>query len=217
MFNETLLRNVLKVIKDRPEQTKEIIDSFSDNQYKTKNKLIRCVNEFIDESFNVAILGCWYGSILVPALAPRVNKVIAIDLDDNVIRVGKNRFFNDYNNVSWATGDVFTYDPGFSNIHLVINTSCEHMLPMKEWKWFGAGALSNDQDTSIFRTPKLPDECYFAFQSNNMFGIEGHVNCVNSLQEFKDQMPERAEILFEEEVADTRGTRYMLVGKLTAI
>jgi hypothetical protein len=36
MFNETLLRNVLKVIKDRPEQTKEIIDSFSDNQYKTK-------------------------------------------------------------------------------------------------------------------------------------------------------------------------------------
>jgi hypothetical protein len=91
------------------------------------------------------------------------------------------------------------------------------MSPMKDWKWFGAGALSNDQDTSIFRTPKLLDDCYFAFQSNNMFGIEGHVNCVNSLQEFKDQMPQRAEILFEEEVEDTRGTRYMLVGKLTAL
>jgi hypothetical protein len=50
-----------------------------------------------------------------------------------------------------------------------------------------------------------------------MFDIEGHVNCVNSLQEFKDQMPERAEILFEEEVEDTRGTRYMLVGKLTSL
>jgi hypothetical protein len=50
-----------------------------------------------------------------------------------------------------------------------------------------------------------------------MFDIEGHVNCVNSLQEFKDQMPERAEILFEEEVKDTRGTRYMLVGKLKSL
>ena len=198
MINETLFRNVLKVIKDRPEQTKEIIDSFSDNQYKTKNKLLRCVNEFIDESFNVAILGCWYGSILVPALAPRVNKVIAIDLDDNVIRVGKNRFFNDYNNVSWVTGDVFTYDPGFSNIHLVINTSCEHMLPMKDWPYWN-------------------NNSYFAVTSNNMDTIEGHINCVYSLSEFKKQLPDNSIFLVEDEIEDTRGTRYLLVGKLTSL
>jgi hypothetical protein len=89
---------------------------------------------------------------------------------------------------------------------------------MKEWKWFQKGALATDsQYKHKFESPKLSDNCYFAFQSNNMFGIEGHVNCVNSLQEFKDQMPERAEILFEEEVEDTRGTRYMLVGKLTSL
>ena len=91
------------------------------------------------------------------------------------------------------------------------------MPPMKEWKWFGAGALETDINKSIFKTPKLPNDCYFVFQSNNMFGIEGHVNCVNSLEEFKDQLPERAEVLFEEEVEDTRGTRYMLVGKFNSL
>jgi hypothetical protein len=88
---------------------------------------------------------------------------------------------------------------------------------MKEWKWFGAGAMSKDTNTEIFRNPKLPDDCYFAFQSNNMFDIEGHINCVNSLDEFKEQLPERAEVLYEEEVQDSRGTRYMLVGKFNAL
>ncbi len=46
-----------------------------------------------------------------------------------------------------------------------------------------------------------------------MFEIEGHINCVNRLEEFKEQLPARAEVLFEEEVEDTRGTRYMLVRK----
>ena len=85
------------------------------------------------------------------------------------------------------------------------------MPPMKEWKWFELGSLK--EDGILGKDPKLSSNCYFAFQSNNMFGIEGHVNCVNSLEEFKDQMPKRAKILYEEEVKDTRGTRYMLVGK----
>ena len=46
-----------------------------------------------------------------------------------------------------------------------------------------------------------------------MFDIQGHINCVSSLEEFKKQLPERAEVLYEDEVDDTRGTRYMLIGK----
>lgn len=88
------------------------------------------------------------------------------------------------------------------------------MPPMKEWPWFQKGALSTDsQYKHKFGSPKLSDNCYFAFQSNNMFDIEGHINCVNSLEEFKDQLPERAKVLHEEKIVDTRGTRYMLVGK----
>ena len=55
----------------------------------------------------------------------------------------------------------------------------------------------------------------FALTSNNMYDIEGHINCVSSIQEFKDQLPNNSTILVEDEIKDTRGTRYMLVGRIT--
>jgi hypothetical protein len=88
---------------------------------------------------------------------------------------------------------------------------------MKEWQWFDSGAIEHDSVKLKWKTPKLSNNCYFAFQSNNMHGIEGHVNCVDSLDEFKDQLPERAEVMYEEEIKDTRGTRYMLVGKFNPL
>jgi len=215
-IDDTYLFNVINLIKDMPEIKDDILDSVSSNQVASKYALLNAVDNlnFLDKDSTVVIWGSWYGSILIPALTNKVKKIVSIDLDETPLQIAKNRLFANYKNIQYVCDDIFkTYRDAYLNTNLIINTSCEHMPPMKDWKWFGAGALSNDQDTSIFRTPKLPDECYFAFQSNNMFGIEGHVNCVNSLQEFKDQLPERAKVLYEEEVEDTRGTRYMLVGK----
>ena len=215
----SLLKTVFEVIKEDPSLEKTLLDSFSHNQIAAKTALLNAVDDLkiLDKDSTVVMWAGWYGSILIPKLANKVKKIVNIDLDNQTTKVSK-KLFNNYENVDYICDDIFkTYRDAYLNTNLIINTSCEHMPPMKDWKWFGAGALSNDQDTSIFRTPKLPDNCYVAFQSNNMFDIEGHVNCVNSLQEFKDQMPERAEILFEEEVEDTRGTRYMLVGKLTSL
>jgi len=196
MFNELLLRNVLKAIKEKPELMLDIIDSYSDNQFKSKDKLLESIKPFISSDTEVAVLGCWYGSIIMPILAPKVKKITAIDLDDNVVRIGKNILFKEYDNISWSTGDVFTKQLNYSNINLVINTSCEHMLPMKEWPYWNNGS-------------------YFAVTSNNMYDIKGHVNCVSSIQEFKDQLPSNSTILVEDEIKDTRGIRYMLVGRLT--
>ena len=67
---------------------------------------------------------------------------------------------------------------------------------MKEWPYWNNGS-------------------YFAVTSNNMYDIKGHVNCVSSIQEFKDQLPSNSTILVEDEIKDTRGIRYMLVGRLT--
>ena len=215
----SLLKTVFELIKEDPSLEKTLLDSFSSNQVASKYALLNAVDnlKILDKDSTVVMWAGWYGSILIPKLANKVKKIVNIDLDNQTTKVSK-KLFNNYENVDYICDDIFkTYRDAYLNTNLIINTSCEHMPPMKDWKWFGAGALSNDQDTSIFRTPKLPDNCYVAFQSNNMFDIEGHVNCVNSLQEFKDQMPERAEILFEEEVEDTRGTRYMLVGKLTSL
>jgi hypothetical protein len=216
----TLLYNVLTAIKEDPNLEDSLLDSFSSNQVASKSALINAVKTVaeLNEESTVVIWGSWYGSFLIPMLANKVKKIVCIDLDNESLQIAKNRLFSNYTNVNYVCDDIFkTYRDVYLNTNLIINTSCEHMPPMKEWKWFGAGALETDINKSIFKTPKLPNDCYFVFQSNNMFGIEGHVNCVNSLEEFKDQLPERAEVLFEEEVEDTRGTRYMLVGKFNSL
>jgi hypothetical protein len=47
-----------------------------------------------------------------------------------------------------------------------------------------------------------------------MFDIPTHVNCVNSIDEFKKQLPNEANVLIEDKISDERGTRFMLIGKL---
>ena len=60
----------------------------------------------------------------------------------------------------------------------------------------------------------LNTNAYFAFQSNNMFDIPTHINCVNNIEEFKEQMPSNAKIMIEDHIKDDRGTRFLLIGKL---
>lgn len=200
-----LFKRVLKEIKNGnelgPNVAADIIDSFSNNQFKSKVHLLDKIEQLdiLDRDSEVVIFGCWFGSIIVPALSNKVKKVTGIDLDPTAIRVAQNRFFSDYKNVVFKKGDVFASDQEIQhNATLFINTSCEHMLPMKEWPHWS----------------ELKSDAYFAFQSNNMFQIEGHVNCVNSLEEFKSQLPENSKVLIEEEIDDSRGTRYMLIGKI---
>ena len=227
----SLLKTVFELIKEDPSLEKTLLDSFSHNQIAAKTALLNAVDDLkiLDKDSTVVMWAGWYGSILIPKLANKVKKIVNIDLDNQTTKVSK-KLFNNYENVDYICDDIFkTYRDVYLDTNLIINTSCEHMSPMKEWEWFRFSSMETDtvhpkgyaddkpDRKKVYMSPKLSSNCYFAFQSNNMFDIEGHVNCINSLQEFKDQMPERAEILFEEEVEDTRGTRYMLVGKLTSI
>lgn len=212
----TTIDNVMQTIHEHVDRKDDILDSFSSNQCRSKSALLNEVDklDILDANSTVVIWGGWYGSILIPHLTNKVKKIINIDLDDEATKISK-KFFSNFENVDYICDDIFkTYRDIYLDTNLIINTSCEHMPPMKEWPWFQKGALSTDsQYKHKFGSPKLSSDCYFAFQSNNMFDIEGHINCVNSLEEFKDQLPERAKVLHEEKIVDTRGTRYMLVGK----
>jgi len=213
----TTIDNVMQTIHEHLDRKDDILDSFSSNQCKSKSALLNAVNklDILDAKSTVVIWGGWYGSILIPHLTNKVKKIINIDLDDETTKISK-KIFENFNNVDYIADDVFaSCRKQYRETNLIINTSCEHMLPMKDWPWFGPGAVKEDNIPG--KDPKISSNCYFAFQSNNMFDIEGHINCVNSLEEFKDQLPERAEVLYEEEVEDTRGTRYMLVGKFNPL
>ena len=193
MIDLQLFKNIMAEAR----HNKDLLDSFSPNQFKSKERLINHIRDLniVNETSEIVIFGGWYGSILIPAFK-EVKQITLIDKDKDVISIAKNRLFTHYTNVDFISKDVFEWAPDSSRIkkcNLIINTSCEHMRSMKELK--------------------LDTKSYFAYQSNNMNNIEGHINCVNNIEEFKNELPNNAKVLIEDEIKDDRGTRFLLVGK----
>ena len=197
----SLLKNILSTMRDNPELAPDIKDSFGRNQFAAKSLLVDLIDQTgcLDSESQVVIFGCWYGSVIIPKLAKRVKSIYGIDLDKQVIHIAKNKFWKDNPKVKLIEGDAFaSFRKNYGTAKLFINTSCEHMPAMKDWpNW-----------------SKVSDNAYFAFQSNNMYGIQGHVNCIDSIEDFKKQLPAHAIVLHQEELTDERGTRFTLVGKI---
>ena len=205
-FLQTILNNLISSSMREVREDKDLLDSFSPNQFKSKLKLVEHIDKLniLTKNSEIVIFGSWYGSILIPAFYNKVKKITCIDQDAKVISRAKYNLFKDFN-VDFITGDVFEFRDSFKNADLFINTSCEHMKSMKEWG-----------PAPTYKNPwwNRVSPAYFAFQSNNMYDIEGHINCVSSIEEFKYQMPDKAEILVEDKIVDDRGTRFMLIGKI---
>jgi 2-polyprenyl-3-methyl-5-hydroxy-6-metoxy-1,4-benzoquinol methylase len=204
MIDLDLFKNIMEEARDNT----DLLDSYSPNQFKSKENLINHIKSLniLNKDSEIVIFGSWYGSILIPAFYNQVKKITAIDMDKKVIGIAKNRLFKDYN-VDFITSDVFeVYRDMYDDCDLFINTSCEHMKHMREWG-----------PAPKYKTPwwdRVKPGAHFAFQSNNMFDIPGHINCVNHIGEFKLQLPDNAEVLIEDEIKDERGTRFTLIGKL---
>ena len=188
---------LFKKIVAEARHNKDLLDSVSPNQYRSKEVLIKHVEnlQLVDQNSEIVIFGGWYGTILIPAFK-YVDRITLIDKDKDVIGVAKNRLFDHYKKVDFISKDVFDWAPDSKRIktcNLIINTSCEHMPSMKKLE--------------------LDTKAYFAYQSNNMYDIEGHINCVSSIEEFKYQLPDNAKVMIEDRIIDDRGTRFLLVGK----
>ena len=197
MIDLDLFKNIMNEARNND----DLLDSFSPNQFKSKENLINHIKKLniLNSKSEIVIFGCWYGSILIPAFYNEVKRITAIDIDDNVIGIAKNRIFKNYDKIDFIVNDAFVWANKSSRIkstNLIINTSCEHMQPMKNLP-----ILNNINS-------------YFAFQSNNMFDIETHTNCVNNIEEFKKQLPHKAKILIEDQIEEDRGIRYTLIGQL---
>lgn len=199
-----LFKNIMAETRHNP----DLLDSYSPNQFKSKENLVNNIKNLniLTKESKIIIFGSWYGSILVPAFYKDVKKIILVDMDSKVLDIAKNRLFNHLSNIEYFVSDIFEdFKDQYLDTDLFINTSCEHMLPMKEW-----GPRPKYANPWWSRV----SPSYFAFQSNNMFDIPTHINCVNTLEQFKSQLPSNASVLYEGEVKDTRGTRFTLIGKL---
>jgi hypothetical protein len=183
----------------------DIVDSFNSHQYVSKIHLINELEKsnILNKDLNVAIFGSWYGSIFCSVLSDKVKKINCFDRVHETIEIGK-KIFNSVDNVSFIKADVLSddIDEVLSEFNLIINTSCEHMKQLREWYYFDS----------------VKNGTYFALQSNNMFDIEDHTNCVNSLNDFINQLPQGLEIMYSDSIKvpgweDRNGLRFTVIAR----
>ena len=196
---------------NRTGEEKDLLDSFSPNQFSSKMNLVDHVNslDFLTKESEIVIFGSWYGSILIPAFYDKVKKITCIDENKHVTNIAKYTLFKDLD-IDWISDDVFaTFRDQFKTTDLFINTSCENMKPMRDW-----GPAPTYKNPWWDRVANREKPAYFAFQSHNIFDIHDSYNCVKTIEEFKTQLPDRAEVLIEDSMPFETGTRFTLIGKI---
>lgn len=148
---------------------------------------------------HVCVLGGWYGVLGALLLHdPRFNviKVTSVDIDPGCeeVALSLNKTHVDKGAFKFLNVDMFNLNYADHGFDLVINTSCEHVENLPDW------------------FELIPAGTFLTLQSNNYFGIEGHINCVNDLGEFKAQVP-IASVDYEGALELKKYTRFMVIGR----
>lgn len=140
------------------------------------------------------ILGAWYPTVIPYLLG---GKYTFVDIDPNVIETTKifNKRVYKSDDIDYNTIDAFDYLSicNQNKFDLIINTSCEHM--------------SFDMSTFVTDGP------LYAFQSNNYFGVDGHINCKNNLAEFVESTG-LSRLCYTGTLTTEKYERYMVIGRL---
>ena len=107
MIDIKLLQNVMEEVRDN----EDLLDSYSPNQFRAKLNLINHIKDLniLNKDSEIIILGCWYGSILIPAFYNSAKRITAVDIDPKVISKAKYKIFKDYNKIDLITNDVFKW------------------------------------------------------------------------------------------------------------
>jgi hypothetical protein len=120
------------------------------------------------------------------------HKVKAVNVDINNLTLHKNGYEWTVENFKEGTEYSEKFLP-----NLIINTSAEHMSE----EWFHQ-----------LRFKQLESNPIVVIQSNNLFDIPEHVNCVHSVDHMKKKFPMK-EILYEGELQLKGYKRVMLIGR----
>ena len=100
--------DLFKRIIHEGRHNRDLLDSYSINQFRAKERLINHVESLgiVNENSQIVIMGGWYGSIFLPDFR-HVKKITLVDMDKEVINIVTNRLFNNYTNVELICDDVF--------------------------------------------------------------------------------------------------------------
>jgi len=168
----------------------EFRDMFSSGQIRSKEWAVSELQNLNIDIYSAAIMGCWFGTLglMLKNQFPKLSLEL-IDIDPRCQKFNE-KIFYDIPNVRLHTQDMYDWQV---NEDLVINTSCEHIPDLEDWLLF------------------MPDNTMVLLQSNNYLNGNGHINCVDSLEEFIDKAALKTK-LYSCELIMPMYTRYMIIG-----
>jgi len=217
--NDKIFRSILNYLK-LDLDNKPLQDAFSRSQIKSKIWLVQELAHVQTHYNQVAVLAGWFGqikSIYDQQLTYGKMRVVELDrsaceISDHVFNASNlenhkvkavcadiNQLTLHKNGYEWSVEnfrDGAAYNEKFLP-DLIINTSAEHMTE----EWFHQ-----------LRFKQLASDPIVAVQSNNLFDIAEHINCVHSVDHMIKKFPMR-EILFAGELQLKGYKRVMLIGR----
>lgn len=195
-------------IENEKYDTKHLLDSMSPHQVESKAWLVKQLVPYLLEKddIRVQLFGGWVGFPIVALLNSvlDISFVENLDLDPDSIHIFKQYMRLKNYDFSARCKDVQEKSPNDKTTNLVINTSSEHMPDMKD--------IIKKKYIDPFFHLRNYEKPLFAMQSNNMFHIHDHMNCVNSRWELEEKSG-LSDIKYSGKLKMSNGyERYMVIG-----
>ena len=195
------------VSKDMQHCERRVRDASTCSQLQCK---LWIVNELTNLSLypkSVALLGGWYANFIVPLLIEHgVEFVHNFEIDEDAKRLSY-KFNKTYKDKKQYKCDIVNtmFDPVWNKqkkaepvFDFIINTSCEHMFPMRKFRELNRGFFN---------------DAMYLLQSTNEDKYEDHINCVNGPDELAEQA-ELIDVVYSgTKVLDNGMERFMVIGK----
>ena len=185
---------------------KRVLDSMNRSQLESKLWIIQELIKLEIKPKRVAILAGWYSQYIIPLLIEHGVEFIynfEIDRDAKDISYKFNKRYKDQEKYECHITDImFKEIEGKEKNHgafdVLINTSCEHMFPMRRFRELNK---------------KLSGNPIYVLQSTNEDKYEDHINCVNGPEELAEQA-EFVDIMYSgTKILDNGMERFMVIGK----
>lgn len=171
----------------------EFRDMFSSGQIKSKEWFLKNIKNFdaAIKSSKILIVGAWFGTlgILIKQYYPS-SSITLLDIDARCEKYINNLIY-DISGIEAVTEDMYTH---CYTEDIIVNTSCEHIRDISEW------------------VSLIPHNKIVILQSNNYRADPGHINCVDSADDFIKKAGLK-EVWFSDALVLPVYTRYMIIGR----
>ena len=184
--------------KQRPWQFKRLTNSSTTSQLQGKLWLINELQKLDLKFTKVCLIGGWFAQFITPLIFDnfKVDIIHNYDIDEDAQKISYkfNRRYKEEGKYKAIRTNTLIH-PLKEEYDIIINTSCEHMYPMKKFRELNPNLKS-----------------WFVLQSTNEDKFDDHINCVNSTKELAEQGGLK-EILYEGQLTLDNGmTRFMVIG-----